>query len=138
MAQCRGDRTGEAVSREVKRSEPLEAAEEVWDWTTESHAELKVLKLEEVDNGVRDSASEIAVYIECLEEREASEGGRESLGDLYTGVIQIIVKRSDSAVGVAADAEPDGAAIGGCFWIPVRDGQILCNLKECLSVAQIA
>ena len=71
MAQCRGDRTGEAVSREVKRSEPLEAAEEVWDWTAESHAELKALKFDEVDNGVRDGACEISIYIECLEQREA-------------------------------------------------------------------
>ena len=60
------------------------------------------------------------------------------MGDLDTGVIQIVVKRSDSAVGVTTDAEPDVAAIGHCFRVPVRDGQVLCNLKESLSVTQIA
>ncbi|KAJ8448496.1 hypothetical protein Cgig2_012140 [Carnegiea gigantea] len=68
-AQCRGDRTGEAVGREVKRSELGEAAEKVWDWTTEPHVELKALEVDEVDNGVRDCACQVSVYMECLEER---------------------------------------------------------------------
>lgn len=121
MAQCGGNRTGQDVQREVKRSEPLKPAERLGYGAGEPATELKGLEVGEIGNGARDWPGKIAVYMERLEERKFSNDGWDVLG--FNEYIKIKVKRSDSGAGAALNAEPV-ATVGGCRWVPIREGEV--------------